>query len=114
MKKLLLLLLVIPFIFGSCSSDDDDNNSLNGTTWESYEDEGDGYIYKSTLTFYESTYSGYGYEEYNGKKYEFQGTGTYKYNHPNVTFTEDGETYTAKISGNKMIVGEEDIIYTKK
>ncbi|MBS5798115.1 MAG: hypothetical protein KH100_15825 [Dysgonomonas mossii] len=112
MKKLFLLLLVFPFVLGSCSKDDD-KQSLNGTTWEANENE-DGYIYKSTVKFYESTYSGSGYEEYNGNKHEFSGTGTYTYDHPDVIFIEDGETYKGKISGNKMTVGEDNIVYIKK
>jgi hypothetical protein len=110
MKKLLLLLLIIPFVFGSCSKDDE---SLDGTTWEAYENE-DGYIYKSTVIFSKSTYNESGYEEYNGRRSEFSGTGTYTYDHPNVIFTEDRDTYTGIISGNKMTVGEDGIVYIKK
>jgi len=115
MKKIFLFLLIIPFVFSSCSSDDE---SLDGTTWELYE-EGEDWAYKSTVTFQKSTYITSGYEEYKGEKYESSDRGSYTYDHPTVTFVdEDGGSSTAKISGNKMTLESKDggdgDVYTKK
>jgi hypothetical protein len=111
MKKLFLFLLVLPFVFGSCSKDD--NDTLDGTTWEAYESY-DGLTYKSTVTFQKSTFNVSGYEEYDGYRDEFSGSGTYTYDHPNVFLIEDGtgERTTGTVSGNKMTIV--DIVYTKK
>lgn len=109
MNKLFLLLLVFPFVFSSCSSDDED--SLNGTTWEAYEVEGT-HTFKCTMKFHKSTFNSSGYEKDSRDEEEFAGSGTYTYDHPNIIFTEDGETYTRIISGKKMTI--DDIVYTRK
>lgn len=113
MKKLLLFLLMLPLVFGACSKVDEE--SLNGTTWDLYENK-DGVITNITLSFSETTYYVLGFEEYSGGRYEFSSSGTYTYNHPDVTFTADGDTYKGKISGNKLTVyGDEGSeTYTKK
>jgi hypothetical protein len=113
MKKIFLFLLIIPFVFSSCSSDDE---SLDGTTWELYE-EGTNSVYSSTIKFQKSTYSTFGYEEYKGERDEFSETGSYTYDHPIVTIINKKGSYTAKISGNKMTFDSEDgdgAVYTKK
>ncbi|WP_165023039.1 MULTISPECIES: hypothetical protein [unclassified Dysgonomonas] len=114
MKKLLLLLLLLPLIVGSCSKDDDDkNDSLEGTTWEANEVDGE-YTYKSTIKFQKSTFNYSGYEALVDKKLEFSGSGTYTYDHPNVVMVEDGETIVATIANNKLTASEDGIVYIKK
>lgn len=113
MKKYLLLMAFLPLFMVSCSDDDDNSESLDGTVWESVEIDTD-YEYKSTIKFSKSTYQASGYEIYKGDKDEFSGGGTYVYDHPNIIFTEGGESIHGSISGNKMTVGEDDIVYTKK
>ncbi len=118
MKKIIFtLLLALPLAFISCSDDEDDKPSfsLNGTTWEYYEKVSDEIESKVTMKFAEKTFSYVGYETYGNETYDFDGEGTYTYSHPTVTFTEDGETDTATISGNKMTINNEDkMVYTKK
>lgn len=112
MKKLFALLLCVTFVLTSCSKDDDDSTSLDGTTWEAYEKEGD-VEYKSTIRFHKSTFNYEGYETYRGVKDEFKGSGTYTYDHPNIVMTEGGETETVTIKDNKFVLGD-NVIYTKK
>lgn len=117
MKKALLFLFVSTFsiVFIACSSDSDDNvGSLDGTTWESFGNE-EGFIYQSTIKFYESTYRISRYEEFDDERNESSSSGTYIYRHPDVTLIEDGSEYTLtlRISGNKLGVGN-DIVYTRR
>lgn len=116
MKKLFYILFTVSLFVG-CTSDSpaSDNESLNGTTWESSGGE-DGFIYKSTINFYESTYRIFGYEEIDGDRNESSSTGTYTYRHPNVVLIDDNDPQypeTLKISDNKLGVGN-DIVWTKK
>lgn len=115
MKKLLLLFVLPLLLLNSCSSDDDSGyDTLDGTIWISEGTE-DGFSYKSTISFQESTYIISGYEIFDDSKYESTSTGTYTYKHPNVTLIDDAypTPETFKISGNKLGVGN-DIVWTKK
>lgn len=120
-KTILFLALTVTIILTtSCSSSEDDNNvnTLNGTRWEAYEVDKDiSFEYKSTITFKKESYNIEISETVGGKEIKYSGAGTYTYEHPNITMTEDGETTKATIKGNKMITyykGEEDVIYIKQ
>lgn len=117
MRNVFLLLLIIPFFSLGCSSDYEE--SLDGTIWMSVEKSGY-FSFRSTAIFSKTTYTYSGYDQRHSysEKEEFFGSGTYVYDHPNIVFTENGESSTCLISGNKMkaINSHEDTIpieYTK-
>ena len=119
MKKTILFLasVITLTLATSCSSDDDKDNTLNGTTWINHEKEKD-FEFKVTMTFRKTTYDYKGFERVKNNIDEFEGSGTYTYDHPNVFMTEDGELSSGKINGNTMIVkfkdDKHDYIYEKE
>ena len=106
MKKILTLLLLLSLI--ECNNDIDENekelDSLNGTTWVYSEKENGKITFQVTILFAQSsyTYEGFEYED------EISGSGTYVYEKPIVTLTENGETNTCTISGDRMTANNED------
>lgn len=115
MRKLLTLAL-LGLLFTSCSDDDNDNSgSLNGTTWV-YEETIESDLVKKTVVFNPDTYIYNGIITFpSGENLYSSSEGTYRYDHPIVYFTEEGEVTSATISGNKMTVNNgSGIVYYKQ
>ena len=91
----LITLISFSAITTSCNKDDDDKNSLVGTTWVAT---GGGDTFTFIFTSETTVTVKYTDNGYNQTFYM-----TYTYNHPNVTFYDDGDIEVGVINGNILI-----------
>jgi len=119
-----VVLLGLITLQAGCKKEEKD--TLNGTVWKYTEDE-DGFSGEETVLFQESTFTvtiTIVSEYYNANIHE---TGTYVYNHPNITLhittvttgdkSVEGSAITGAISGNKMTLYADDgtpTVFTKQ
>jgi len=113
--------VLLGLIVFQTSCQKENKTSLNGTVWKGTEN-GDGYYEEYTVLFQESTFAlsfTITMDDYNANAIVSE-TGTYTYNHPNITlsYTDNGESYTLSgtISGNQMILYDDEttLVFTKQ
>ena len=116
MKKVFLLTALI-IVLGACKKENG-IESLSGTIWEYVENDGN-YKSERAIAFQKTTYAA-SYKEWVNKNGQYElseskeGAGTYTYEHPIVMFSENGNSFSATISGSKMIINGENITYLRK